>query len=270
MQFQTLDVSLEAGVAHLRFNRPEKSNALNERLWFELRDACRWADETPAVRVVILSGKGRNFCSGIDLSMLGELQQTVLALPPGQRHEVLRHRIRALQECVSALEACRKPVIAQVHGACFGGGIDLITACDLRHATADARFCVKEIDVAIVADVGTLQRLPRIVGEGFAREMALTGREYRGTEVAAMGLVTRIHPDVETLETEVAALAASMAGKSPLAMRGTKESLNFSRDHTVAEGLAEVAARNAGLLFSPDIEEAIAAQRTGRPPRFAD
>lgn len=270
MQFETLAVKLEQGVAHVEFNRPEKSNALHAPMWFELRDACRWADQTPEVRVVILSGRGRNFCSGIDLAMLGELQQTVLALPPGQRHEVLRHRIRALQDCVSALEECRKPVIAQVHGACFGGGIDLITACDLRYATADARFCVKEIDVAIVADVGTLQRLPRIVGEGHAREMALTAREYTGTEAAAMGLVTRVYGDVESLASEVSALAAAMAAKSPLAMRGTKESLNFSRDHTVDEGLAEVAARNAGLLFSPDIEEAIGAQRAGRPPRFAD
>lgn len=270
MEFQTLAVSLMQGVARIEFNRPEKSNALNEPMWFELRDACRWADDTAAVRVVVLSGRGRNFCSGIDLAMLNDLQQAAGAVPPGQRHELMRRRILALQDCVTALERCRKPVIASVHGACFGGGIDLITACDLRYATTDSRFCVKEIDVAIVADVGTLQRLPAIVGEGRAREMALTAREYSGEEAAAMGLVTRVFPSPAQLEVEVLALAATLAAKSPLAMRGTKEALNFSRDHGVAEGLAEVASRNAGLLFAPDVEEAIAAQRARRKPQFAD
>lgn len=270
MQFDTLAVSLTDGVAHIELNRPDKANALSESLWFELKTACEWLDATPAARVGILSGRGRHFCAGIDLAMLSGLQQHAGALPPGHRSEYLRHRIGELQACVSALERCRKPVIACIHGACVGGGIDLITACDMRYATIDARFSVKEIDVAIVADVGTLQRLPRLVGDGIARELALTGRDFDGREAAEMRLVNRVYPDADALRADVARIARDIAGKSPLAVRGTKETLNFSRDHAVAEGLAYVAEKNASLLFAPDVAEAAAAFAARRPAVYPD
>lgn len=270
MSFETLAVSLEDGVARIEFNRPDKANALNERMWFELREACQWLDETAAARVAVLSGRGRHFCAGIDLSMLHDLQSRALALPEGHRQAHLRQRIRELQACVTAIEICRKPVIAAIHGACVGGGIDLVTACDFRYAAADARFCVKEIDVAIVADVGTLQRLPRIVGEGVAREMAFTAREYSAQEALELRLVNRVFPDAPAVERAALEAAAAIARKSPLAVRGTKETLNFSREHSVAEGLDEVAQRNAALLFAPDVAEAIDAARARRNPVFAD
>jgi enoyl-CoA hydratase len=268
MQYETLAVSLADGVARIEFNRPDKANALNARMWFELKAACEWLDATPTARVGVLSGRGRHFCAGIDLAMLESLQQQALALPDGHRQAHLRERIRELQACVTALEVCRKPVIAAIHGACVGGGIDLITACDFRYAATDTRFCVKEIDVAIVADVGTLQRLPRIVGEGVAREMAFTAREYSAEEALGLRLVNRVFPDLAALEAAALETARAIASKSPLAVRGTKETLNFSREHSVAEGLDEVAARNAGLLFAPDVAEAIAAQRARRPAVF--
>lgn len=270
MTYETLAVSLAEGVARIEFNRPDKANALSERMWYELKAASEWLDRTPAARVGILAGRGRHFCAGIDLEMLSALQRDGQALPPGHRQERLRLRIAELQACVTALELCRKPIIACIQGACVGGGIDLITACDMRFATADARFSVKEIDVAIVADVGTLQRLPRLVGDGIARELALTGRDFDGREAAEMKLVNRVFGDETALRAEVERLARAIAAKSPLAVRGTKETLNFSRDHSVAEGLAYVAAKNASLLFAPDVAEAAAAFAARRPAVFDD
>ena len=173
MNYQTLQVTLHDGIARIEFDRADKANALSETMWYELRAACQWLDATPAARVGILAGRGRHFCAGIDLEFLSALHAQVSGLAPGRQQERLQHLIGELQGCITALETCRKPIIAAIQGACVGGGIDLITACDLRYASADARFCVKELDLAVVADVGTLQRLPRIIGEGQARELVL-------------------------------------------------------------------------------------------------
>ncbi len=270
MLYETLEVSLVDGVARIELNRPEKANALSECVWWELQEACRWLDATPAARVGILAGRGRHFCAGIDLEMLQLMRAEAIDFPSGHREEHLRQRIAGLQSCITALEECRKPLLASIQGACVGGGIDLITACDMRYATVDARFSVKEIDLAIVADVGTLQRLPRIVGEGIARELVLTAREFNGQEAEALRLVNRAFPTREALEAEVGRVAAAIAAKSPLAVRGTKEVLNFSRDHTVSEGLAYVATKNASLLFSPDVTTAVKAFVERRIPVFPD
>ena len=270
MNYQTLKVSLDDGIARIEFDRTDKANALSETMWYELRAACQWLDATPAARVGILAGRGRHFCAGIDLEFLGTLHAKVAGLAPGHQTERLHAVIVELQSCVSALEVCRKPIIAAVQGACIGGGIDLITACDLRYATVDARFCVKEIDLAVVADVGTIQRLPRIVGEGVARELVLTAREFSGAEAAAMKLVNQCFEDRAALGAHVQKIAQAIASKSPLAVRGTKETLNFSRDHSVAEGLGFVAGKNAGLLLAPDVTEAVTAASARRPATFLD
>ena len=269
-EYATLAVTLEEAVAQVEFARPERANAFNGTMWRELGAVMQWADATPAVRAVVLSGRGKHFTAGIDLGFLQEMQADIAALGPGRREERLLQIILELQATVSAIEHCRKPVVAAIHGACVGGGIDITSACDLRYAAATARFAVKEIDVAIVADLGTLQRLPRLVGEGRARELALTGREFSADEAAAMGFVNTVLPDATTTLAHALGVARAIAAKSPLAVRGTKETLNFSRDHSVAEGLAFVAARNAALLAAPDVPEAIRAQAEGRTPRFED
>ena len=270
MNYQTLQVTLHDGIARIEFDRADKANALSETMWYELRAACQWLDATPAARVGILAGRGRHFCAGIDLEFLSALHAQVSGLAPGRQQERLQHLIGELQGCITALEACRKPIIAAIQGACVGGGIDLITACDLRYASADARFCVKELDLAVVADVGTLQRLPRIIGEGQARELVLTAREFSGLEAAAMHLVNQCFPDQAALEAHVQQVAQVIAAKSPLAVRGTKETLNFSRDHSVAEGLAFVAGKNASLLLAPDVTEAVTAYVARRAAKFDD
>ena len=163
-----------------------------------------------------------------------------------------------------------KAVIAAIHGNCLGAGIDLITACDLRYSTADASFSIKEVDLAIVADIGTLQRLPHIVGEGHARELALTGRVFDGAEAKSMGLVSETYDSLEALEEAVAETARTIASKAPLAIRGIKQVFNYSRGRRVEEGLDYVATWNGGMLLSADATEAVQAWMEKRPPVFSD
>ncbi|GAA4976506.1 crotonase/enoyl-CoA hydratase family protein [Pseudonocardia tropica] len=259
-------VEVADGVARLRLDRPKAANALHEPMWFGLRDAVRELDADPAVRVVVISGNGRHFCSGIDVSMLGGLRETASDDSTGHGADALRRTILALQDCLTAVERCRKPVVAAIRGVCIGAGLDLAVACDLRYATADASFVLKEVDMGLAADVGVLQRLPRIVGEGVAREMAYTCRPVPGTEAKELRLVNGVYADADALEAGVAGLAASLAAKSPLALRGTKYAITYARDHSVADGLDQIATWNGGQLVSADLTEAVSAfteQRQG-------
>lgn len=270
MDYQTLAVELADHIATVTLNRPDKANAMEEAMWHEIRAAMEWADETPEVRCVILRGAGRHFTSGIDLAMLATLGERIRDADAARGREKLRRIILDLQDCITAVERCRKPVLAAIHGACIGGGVDLVTACDMRYCSADARFAVKEIDVGMTADVGTLQRLPRLIGEGMARELAYTGRNVDAAEAAAIGLVNRVFDSAEALEGGVRDIAATIAAKSPLAVRGSKEMITYARDHSVADGLNYVATWNAALLLSNDLAEVGRAAMEKRPPRFED
>lgn len=269
-QLTTISLRLEGAVAEVRLDRPERSNALNEAMWQELREAMRWADATPEVRAVVLAGAGRNFCAGIDLAMLGGVAQAVAHADPARSREKLRRLILDLQDCLSSIEACQKPVLAAIQGACIGGALDMVTCCDMRYASADAVFSVKEVDVGMTADVGTLQRLPRLVPDGMAREMAYTGRNVDAAEAARIGLVNRVFASPEELAAGVMEMAQTIAAKSPLAIRGTKEMLNYGRDHSVADGLNYIATWNAAMLMSADLNEAMAAAKERRVPKFPD
>jgi enoyl-CoA hydratase len=271
MDYQTLTVTLEAQVACVRLARPDKANAMNLAMWQEIRRAFEWVDRTPEARVVILEGEGRTFCAGIDLQMMADLLPQVHDDCDGRAREKLRQVILDLQDTLTSLERCRKPVLAAVHGACVGGGIDLICCADMRYAAAGAHFVVKEIDLGMVADVGTLQRLPKIIGhQGLVRELAYTGRAVDAAEAHAIGLVNRVFESRDALATGVREIAATIAAKSPLAIRGIKEMLNYSRDHSVAEGLNHVATWNAAMLMSEDLMAAMAAASQKRAPTFKD
>jgi len=269
-QLTTMSVELNEGVAEIRLQRPERSNALNEAMWQELRSAFNWVDATPQVRVAILGGAGRNFCAGIDLAMLAGVAQAVAQTDPARSREALRRLILDLQDCLSSVERCRKPVLAAIQGACIGGAVDLVTCCDIRYVAADAQFSVREIDVGMTADVGTLQRLPRLVPDGIARELAYTGRSVDAAEARQIGLANQVFATPEALLQGVRAIARTIAGKSPLAIRGSKEMLNYGRDHSVTDGLNYIATWNAAMLMSADLEESMAALRERRPPRFLD
>lgn len=268
--YETLRVSLHAGVARIALHRPHKANAINAAMWRELRQAMAWLDGTPQARVGILSADGAHFSAGLDLAMLEALKLQTADACGAHSRENTRRSILELQDTVTAIERCRKPVIAEVHAACIGGGIDIITACDMRYCCEDAWFTVKEIDVGLVADVGTLQRLPRLVGEGMARELAYTARRFSGAEAARMRLVNCCYETRAELADGVADIASQLAAKSPLCLRGAKEMISYVRDRPVADGLNYIATWNAAMLRSEDLDEALRASRERRAPVFRD
>ena len=270
LSLQHIDLCVEGSIAFAYLQRPHTANALNEELWYELEELANWAQRTSSIRVVVLSAHGQHFCSGIDFTLLQSISSSFSKLPPGAKQEWLFEKIQRLQKAITAFEDCSKPVIAAIDGACIGGGIDLICACDLRYATKSAQFCVKEIDLAIVADIGTIQRLPRIVGEGVARELAYTARTVGAQEAHSIRLLNNVFEDRHTLLEEVRKIANTIASKSPLTVRNTKKSFLYSRDHTVGEGLEHVARMNSAILFSDDAQEAILAMMQKRSPHYQD
>lgn len=268
--FETLRLSSSDAVACVELNRPERANAINLHMWHEIRDAFTWIDRRPEIRVAVLRGAGKHFCSGIDLDMLSSISAEIADNCAGRQSEKLRRLILDLQDTLTSLERCRKPVLAAIHGACIGGGIDLICACDMRYCSAEANFSVKEVDLGLTADVGTLQRLPHLIGDGMTRELAYTARNFGGAEAREIGLVNRCHESPDQLHAEVMALARAIATKSPLAVRGSKEMIGYARDHTVADGLNYVATWNSAMLLSGDLDESIAAARARRAPLYQD
>jgi enoyl-CoA hydratase len=271
MNYETLAVTLDGPVATVRLNRPDKANAMNPAMWQEIRRAFEWVDQTPAARVAVLEGEGRHFSSGIDLQMMAGLMPQVHDDCDGRAREKLRRVILDLQDTLTALERCRKPVLAAIHGACVGGAVDLICCADMRYAAAGAQFTIKEVDIGMVADVGTLQRLPKLIGsQGLVRELAYTGRSVDADEARAIGLVNRVYGSREALAAGVREVAATIAAKSPLAIRGIKEQLNYARDHSVADGLNHVATWNGAMLLSEDLMQAMTAAQARELPRFRD
>ena len=270
MQFETLSVSLEDHIATVRLNRPEKANAMNAAMWQEIRKAFQWVDETPEARVAVLQGEGKLFTAGIDLQMMMGLGMQIQNECDGRTREALRRLILDMQDTLTSLERCRKPVLAAIHGACVGGGIDLVTCADMRYCSADAYFTIKEIDIGMTADVGTLQRLPRLVGEGIARELAYTGRNFEAEEARQIGLVNRLFESREALYAGVREIAVTIAAKSPLSIRGTKEMITYARDHSVADSLNYIATWNAAMLMSQDLTEAMRSNMARKAPSFKD
>jgi enoyl-CoA hydratase len=268
--YQTILIDVEAHVAHLRINRPDKANSMNELFWEEFPKAMAELDENTAVRAIVISGEGKHFSSGIDVSMLMGMKQIMTSGDIGRAAEKLKKFILRLQNSLSSAENCSKPVIACIHGACIGAGVDLITACDLRYCSEDANFCVKEADMGIIADVGTLQRLPKIVSIGIASELALTARNVSGKEAEQIHLVNKCLPTPEEAIEYAKKIAANIAEKSPLVIRGTKKIILYTRDHNVTDGLDYIATWNASQLMSKDVEIAMMAQMQKQKPTFED
>ena len=268
--YETLKIELADAVATVEMNRPEKANAMNLRMWLELREAFKWIDEEASIRVAVLRGAGPCFTAGIDLELLGSVRQEIADACDGRMREKLRRLILDLQDSLTSIERCRKPVLAAIHGHCIGGGVDLVCACDMRYCSSDATFSIKEIDVGMTADVGTLQRLPKLIGEGMVRELAYTGRAVAGQEAKEIGLVNHSYASAGMLFHEVGKIAGIIAKKSPLSIRGIKEMVNYARDHSVADGLNYIATWNAAMLMSEDLTEAMTAARGKREPKFRD
>jgi enoyl-CoA hydratase len=270
MTLETFDIQIENHVAHVAFNRPDRANALNQTAWNEMKALFEALDDNDEVRVIVLSGNGKHFCSGIDLELLMNITQLNSFKCEGRKREKLRQNVLDLQAPINTIEQCSKPVIAAIHGGCIGGAVDIVTACDMRYCTDDAYFCIREIDMGMVADLGTLQRLPKIIAPGVAREMAYTGRSVFGPEAERLGLANRSFSDRDTMLAEVLQIAQTIATKSPLSIRGTKHILNHTRDHSVADGLEYMATWNAAMILSNDLMEAFQAKMQKRTAEFAN
>ncbi|WP_341227673.1 crotonase/enoyl-CoA hydratase family protein [uncultured Arcticibacterium sp.] len=268
MNYKHFKVEVASHIAEVRFNRPEKANSLHGPAWEEMQQIFETLDSTENVRAIILYGEGNNFCAGIDLETLMNIQEFATISCEGRKREALRGFIFKLQNTISAIEKCRKPVIAAVHKACVGGGLDIVSACDIRYCTDDAYFSIKEIDLGLVADIGTLQRLPNIIAPGIVAEMAYTGRNVAGKEAERINLVNQSLANKEELLNAVRKLAATIAEKSPLSVRGIKEMLLYKRDHSVAESLNYMTAWNASMFLSNDLQEAFTAYMEKRKPVF--
>lgn len=265
---RTLALDFEHHVFTVTLNRPQQANAMNPEMWKEVQSTFEWADAEPGVRVIVLAGAGKHFCAGIDLSMFSEI--TFQHDDPSRANELFFHHVRGLQRNLQALRDCRKPVLAAMHGACVGAAIDMTCYADMRYAAASARFCVKEIDIGIVADVGTLQNLPKLIPEGVVRELALTGRYMDAREAQSVGFINKVFDDEQALRAGVYELARIIASKTPLATRGTKQVLNHARDHSLDDGLEYVALWNAAMMSQHDVREAMAAKLEQRDPVFKD
>ena len=268
MESERVTVGSEGGVAHVELARADKFNAMDASMFEAIRETFRSLGSDSAVRAIVLSGQGRHFTAGLDLQYAAS--QFPPSDDPGRAAEKRLRHIKWLQDCFTAVEDARPPVIAAVHGGCIGAGVDLVTACDLRIASADAFFQVAEVDVAITADLGTLQRLAHFIPEGVVRELAFTGRRMDAGEAGRLSLVNRVEPDRDTAIAAAVELARTIAAKSPLAVAGAKMSLNYSRGRTVEEGLRHVAMWNAGALVSADLTAAIQARLGKTDPAFED
>ncbi|GLQ05503.1 crotonase/enoyl-CoA hydratase family protein [Sneathiella chinensis] len=269
MAFETLDFTVENHIAHIRLNRPAKLNTLIMEFWQEMVDVFAQIEQTPEARVVVISSTGKHFTAGLDLSAFGSLAAEMsTASDPARIREQMRNNVQEMQESFTVIEKCRLPVIAAVQGGCIGGGVDLISACDMRYCTDDAFFCIQEINIGMTADVGTLQRLPHLIPSGLVRELSYTGRRMPADEAREAGLVNRVYGSLDAMIAGVMEIAAVIASKSPLAIHGTKEMLNYTRDHSVDDALNYMAVWQSGMFFSNDLFEAAAANSEKRPPVF--
>jgi len=265
------DVEINGGVAHLRMNRPDAYNSMIPEFWKELPELVDGIDREGEARVIVVSSTGKHFSAGMDLSVFtggsdllgdGGVQET------GRQRAHLWQTVLKLQDTFSCFERARVPVLAAVQGGCIGGAVDMVTAADCRYASADAFFCVQEINIGMTADVGTLQRLPKLIPEGVARELAYTGDRMPAARAKEVGLVNEVFGDHESLVAGVLEIAGRIATKSPLAVWGTKEVVNFARDHSVADSLRYMAGWQSGMFQPADMLESFTAKSEGRDGNF--
>jgi enoyl-CoA hydratase len=273
MTYECFDVQIADNIAHIRLNRPDKRNAMNPSFWRELPAIIKDIDYNAQARVIVLSSVGPHFSSGLDVSSFGGGGDGSVKDPSTSRVQAgprFYDNVLHMQDSFSCLESCRLPVLAAIQGGCIGGGVDLVTACDIRYASEDAFVTIMETNIGMTADVGTFPRLVKLIPEGYVREMAYTGRRVSAREAHQMGLVNQVFADHDALLDGVMAIAREIAAKAPLAVYGSKRMINYARDHTTADGLDYIAIWNASNLHVSEIQEAMTANKEQRPGNFAD
>ncbi len=268
--YECFTLEIADGVAHVRFSRPDKFNSFTPEFWRELPQAVTEISENAAARVIVLSAEGKHFTAGMDISVF---MQGALDAPAENREiaaESFHRHVKILQDTFSALENARQPVLAAVQGGAVGAGVDLVTACDCRYASADAFFCVQETAIGMTADVGTFPRLAKVIPEGWARQMAYTAERVPAAKAREIGLVNEVYDTHEALLDGVMEIARTIAGHSPLAVTGCKRLLNYARDHATADTLDYIGLWNAAMLRADDIKESYIAKTEKRAPRYDD
>ena len=272
-KYKSFTVDVADHVASLVLSRPDELNTMSRDFWVELGEVLEEINKNSEVRVVVMSSTGKHFCAGMDLSAFSN---GVDNIPDGKKPDHARigeavYRVaKELQGYISGLEKIRVPVIAAIQGGCIGGAVDLVTACDIRLASKDAFFCIQEINIGMAADVGTLQRLPKIIPDSKMREMAYTGRRMYADEAKETGLVSDTYESQEEMLAAANELAKVIASKSPVAIYGLKAVMNYSRDHSVSEGLEYNALWSGAMLSQKDMTEAITANMEKRDATFND
>ena len=267
--YESVTVDIEGHVAQVTLVGPGKGNAMGPAFWSEMPEVFANLDADRDVRAVVLTGSGKNFSYGLDLPAMGGSLSAVLSDGTSARTRADFHQtILRMQGAINAVADCRTPTVASVHGWCIGGGVDLISAVDIRYASADAKFSVREVKLAMVADVGSLARLPLILSDGHLRELALTGKNIDAARAEKIGLVNDVYGDADASLAAARATAAEIAGNPPLTVHGIKDVLDQQRIARVSESLRYVAAWNAAMLPSKDLTEGITASFQKRAPNF--
>ena len=272
-KYKSFKVGISDHVANLILSRPDELNTMSRDFWVELGDVLEEINKNSEVRVVVMSSTGKHFCAGMDLSAFSNGDDNIPdeKKPDHARIGEADYRVaKELQGLITSLEKIRVPVIAAIHGGCIGGAVDLVTACDIRLASKDAFFCIQEINIGMAADVGTLQRLPKIIPDSKMREMAYTGRRMYADEAKETGLVSDTYESQEEMLAAANELAKVIASKSPVAIYGLKAVMNYSRDHSVSEGLEYNALWSGAMLSQKDMTEAITANMEKRDASFND
>ena len=264
-------VSIENNVAHIVLNRPEAFNAMPRPFWNELPTIVHDINDNAKARVIVISSTGKHFTAGMDVSVFTDGESiTASGGDPHTRAEAFRQFVLTLQGSFSCLDNARIPVIAAIQGGCIGGGVDMVSACDIRYATDDAFFQIAEINIGMTADVGTFPRLCNLIPQGWVRELAYAGRRLPAAKAKEIGLVNDTFATQEAMLAHVMELAHEIAAKAPVAVAGSKRMINYARDHSIADGLDYIATWQSGMFSPPHMMEAFAAKSQKREPNFAD
>ncbi len=268
-ELETLNVSIGDKIAHIQLCRPNKLNTMNAAFWQELPAAVKAIDREAAARVIVISSTGKHFTAGMDLQVFAQIGASATGEPARYR-ESFRRLVLELQAAFNILEDVRMPVLAAIQGACIGGGVDMVCAADSRYCTTDAFFTIKETELAMTADLGTLQRLPQLIPQGLARELAYTSRKFKAAEALSSGFVNCVFDTQQEMLDGVMAIARQIVRQSPIAVTGTKEMFNYSRDHGISESLRYMATWQAGMFSLPDMQQAMTAQMERRDASFEE
>ena len=262
------DLTMDGAVAHVRMNHPERHNAMTPAFWAEIPQLFRQLDAAGGTRAVVLSSVGKHFSAGMDLSVFANAGTLGTVDVPAR--ERFRHQLKRLQQSFNAIADVRFPVIAAIQGGCIGGAVDLATACCLRYCSREAWFCIQEINIGMMADVGTMNRMPKQIPEAVMRELAYTGDRLGAERAERLGFVNGLFDDHAATVAAALAVAHKIAARAPVAVAASKELLNYTRDHSVAESFSYMNALQPGVFDPEDIARAVAAQKAGQPAVFAD